>query len=161
ENWRAQLDLASELHQIGYNRRQLGERAESLAAYQEARDIRSALLIKFPDNVEVKEAACDSHKYIGDLLLVEGEYERALAAFRAALEITRSVVAKLPAHQGWRGELASCLECVGDALLRLNDEHAALAAFREALAIQRTLVAADPQDALVGQRGMANIELKI
>src|SRR5262245_8825625 len=150
----ARLDVARSLRAVGILLYYTGDPTGALRAWEEQRDIATALEAESPTDA-VRAVLARSHNTLAVLLMETGKPAEALEAFRKALAIQQKLADANPAVAGYRSDLALSHNNIGMVLLRTGKPEEALTAWREALAINQKLADAHPavaecQSALAG-----------
>jgi hypothetical protein len=86
-------------HKIGDVRRNQGDLAGALAAYEAALAIREELAASDPDNAGWRRDLSVSHNNIGDVRREQGDLAGALAAYEAALAIRKELAGGGPGQR--------------------------------------------------------------
>jgi tetratricopeptide (TPR) repeat protein len=148
------LDVARSLRAEGILLYYTGDPAGALKAWEEQREIATALEATSATD-SVRAILARSHNTIGVLLMETGKPSEALAAFQKALAIQQKLADAKPAVAGYRSDVALSYNNIGTVLLRTGKPEEALGAWRKALAINQKLADANPrvadfQSALAG-----------
>jgi tetratricopeptide (TPR) repeat protein len=148
------LDVAWSLRAEGILLYYTGDRAGALRAWEEQRDIATALEAQSATDA-VRAVLAKSYNTIAVLLMETGKPAEALQAFQKALAIQQKLADAHPAVAGYQSDLALSHNNIGTVLLRTGKPEEALTAWRKALAITQKLAethpaVADFQSALAG-----------
>jgi serine/threonine-protein kinase len=140
----ARLDVARSLSAVGDLLRSTGDLTGAMRAYEEQRDIATALEAESTTDA-VRAVLAQSHNGIGNVLLmmVKPE-EEALTAYRKALAIRQKLADASPAVAELQQALARSHFNIAGVLTVTGRPEEALTAFRKALAIQQKLADANP-----------------
>lgn len=131
-------DIAAELSnaeaKLGDARRERGDTAGALEAYERARDVRApTLVVRGEADIVSHYNASVIHDKMGDVLFARGDLEGALAAYREGLSIRAKLAESAPEAQSFSRSLVSSLHKIGDVLLAMGDAEGAFTVFRDAL----------------------------
>jgi eukaryotic-like serine/threonine-protein kinase len=140
-----QLELSLSYADIGDILSIQGDSADALEYCRKALAIREALLLRQPDNAELKRYKFTSLGQIGHELLVQGELEEASAIFLQSVEITSKLAGAENAM--WRRDYSISLERMGDVYAAQGKWAEALRAYQSSHAIRLDLQKSDPKNA--------------
>jgi tetratricopeptide (TPR) repeat protein len=148
------LDVARSLRAEGALLYYTGDPTGALRAWEEQRDIATALEAEAATDA-VRTVLARSHNTIAVLLMEAGKPTEALQAFQEALAIQQKLADAHPAIAGYQSELALSHNNIGTVLVRTGKPEEALTEWRKALAINQKLAdtypaVADFQSALAG-----------
>jgi tetratricopeptide (TPR) repeat protein len=137
------LDVARSLRAEGILLYYTGDRAGALRAWEEQRDVATALEAESPTNA-VRGILARSHSTLAVLLMEAGKPAEALQEFQNALAMQQKLADANPAVTGFQSDLALSHNNVGTVLVRTGKPEEALAEWRKALAINQKLADAHP-----------------
>jgi tetratricopeptide (TPR) repeat protein/tRNA A-37 threonylcarbamoyl transferase component Bud32 len=140
------LDVARSLRAEGILLYHTGDPTGALRAWEEQRDIATALEAESASDV-VRAILARSHNTIAVLLMETGKPALALQAFQRALAIQEKLSDANPAIAGFQSDMALSLNNIGTVLVRTGKPEEALASWRKALAINQKLADARPKNA--------------
>jgi eukaryotic-like serine/threonine-protein kinase len=151
------LDLARSLRAEGLMLFYTGDPTGALRAWEEQRDIATALEAQSATDA-VRAVLAQSHNAIGYLLAEEGKSAEAHQAHQKALAIRQKLADANPAVPGYQNDLAATHCNMGHVLSDAGKPEEALTALRKALAIWQKLADANPavaefQDVLAMTQG--------
>jgi serine/threonine protein kinase len=151
---KTRLDVARSLRAEGILLYYTGDRAAARRAWEEQRDIATALEAE-STTAAVRAVLAQSHSTIAVLLVETGKPAEALQAFQKALAIQQKLADAHPAAAGYQSDVALSHNNIGTMLLRMGKPEEALTAWRKALTITQKLAHAHPavadfQSALAG-----------
>ncbi len=135
------------LLRLGDVRRDQGDLAGALDAFQKSLDIRQPLAARDPDNAEWLRDLSVSHERIGDVRRDQGDLAGALDAFQKDLDIAQRLAARDPDNAGWQRDLSVSHNKIGDVRRDQGDLAGALDAFQKDLDIAQRFAARDPDNA--------------
>jgi tetratricopeptide (TPR) repeat protein len=137
------LDVARSLRAVGILLYYTGDPTGALRAWEEQRDIATALEAESPTDA-VRAILAQSHSTLAVLLLETGKPAEALEAFQKALAMQQKLADAHPGVTGYQSELALSHNNIGMVLLRTGKPAEALTAWRKALASNQKLAVAHP-----------------
>jgi tetratricopeptide (TPR) repeat protein/tRNA A-37 threonylcarbamoyl transferase component Bud32 len=148
------LDVARSLRAEGILLYYTGDPAGALRAWEEQRDIATALEAEAATDA-VRSVLARSHNTIGVFLMETGKPEEALQKFQQALAVQQKLADANPTVPGYQSELALSHNNIGTVLVRTGKPEEALTEWRKALAVNQKLADAHPtaaeyQSALAG-----------
>ena len=137
------LDVARSLRAEGILLYYTGDPAGALRAWEEQRDIATALAAESANDA-ARAVLAKSHNTIGVLLMETGKPAEALEAFEKALAIQQQLADADPAISEYQSDLALSHNNIGTVRLRMGKPEDALTAWGKALAINQNLADAHP-----------------
>jgi serine/threonine protein kinase/tetratricopeptide (TPR) repeat protein len=137
------LDVARSLRAVGILLYQMGDRTEALRAWEEQRDIATALQAESPTDA-VRVVLAQSQNTIGVLLQQTGKEAEALQAYQKALAIKQKLADANPAVTEFQSDLAKSHFNIAIVLSNTGKREEGLTAMRKALAIFQKLADANP-----------------
>jgi non-specific serine/threonine protein kinase/serine/threonine-protein kinase len=124
----------------------LGDVAGARESYLKALEIRKALVVAAPDDVQGRRDLAKSYVRVGSQMLDTAESARGTDYLRAGVAIYRGLAAEHPADAQSREDLAAAYNDLGLALEDRGDISESLKTQREALALREALAASNPAD---------------
>jgi tetratricopeptide (TPR) repeat protein/tRNA A-37 threonylcarbamoyl transferase component Bud32 len=140
------LDVARSLRAEGILLYYTGDPSGALRAWEEQRDIATALEAESATSA-VRAVLARSQNTIAVLLMETGKPAEALQAFQKALSIQQKLADANPAVTGYQYDMALSYNNIGTVLVRTGKPKEALAAWHKALAINQKLADANPTSA--------------
>jgi tetratricopeptide (TPR) repeat protein/tRNA A-37 threonylcarbamoyl transferase component Bud32 len=139
----ARLDVARSLRAVGILLYYTGGPTGALRAFEEQRDIATALEAQSPTDA-IRAVLASSHSTFGVLLMEAGKPAEALQAFQQALAIQQKLADANDGVTVYKSDLALSHNNIGTVLLRTGRPEEALTAWGKALAINQKLADASP-----------------
>lgn len=133
------------LYQIGDVRIRKGDLAGALKPLQESLTLAKALTDRNP-TAERLFGLGQSHFWVGNVYLEQGNLEAARPHFEAYLRLCERLVRLDPQNLDYQLELSYAYSNLGSLLRQKGDFEPALADFRKTLAVNRMLVAKNPRN---------------
>jgi tetratricopeptide (TPR) repeat protein len=131
--------------QVGVIEARLGRKAESAAAFRQARDEMARLAAEFPTVAAHRGSLATTHGNLGVLLKQRGQYGEALKAYEAARVLQEKLAAELLNEPRPRWDLADSYMNLGNLHNQLGQRTKALEFYQAALAQAKKLVAEFPK----------------
>ncbi len=135
----------------------LGDTGGAMENYRKALEIREAVAVAAPDDLELRHEISSSKIKIGDMLKQSGDVAGALALYEEARQV-REELALL--DEKYRRQLGIALNTTGDALLDMGQIQQAREHFERSAELARKLVAENPRDEMY-RRDLAVVEGRI
>jgi tetratricopeptide (TPR) repeat protein len=143
------LDVARSLRSVGILLYFTGDPNGALRAWEEQRDIATALVSEAATDAAASNAVgavlARSHNTIAVFLMETGKPDEALQAFQKALAIQQKLADANPDTRAYQSDLALSHNNIGTMLLRRGRPGEALMQWRKALAINEKLAHAHPR----------------
>ncbi len=117
--------LASNYQDIGAIQQQRGQAAEAAKAFQQARELREALVADYPAVVEFTIRLGNTLQSQAELALARGDLREARALLERAIGLQRAALKRVPKDPMVPGFLAEHYRTLAEALLRGGDHAAA------------------------------------
>ena len=143
--------LARVAHNLGTIQSEVGRRAEAMASYRRAGEIREALVRDHPDVPLYRHELAGTYNNLGNLLRDAGKPTEARHAFEQAVAVKERLNRYHPDVAEYRSSLAISLANLGFLLAHIGGPTDALPPIRRAAALQEGLVRDHPD--VVGYRG--------
>lgn len=140
-------DLSAVLVGLGDVRRDQGDLAGAVAAYNESLESAREIVALEPASISAAGQLATSLTRIGHVRIDQNDVAGGLAAYEESLEISRNLAARNPDNAELARKVVIGLDNVGDTLKLRKDFRAALAAYDEGLRVARELAAGDPRNA--------------
>ncbi|HLJ93941.1 MAG TPA: serine/threonine-protein kinase [Gemmataceae bacterium] len=106
EDETSRAGIARSYWRVGTIRRQLGQKAETEAAYRRSRELYQQLVNDFPHVPDYRQKLAATQNSVGDLLADMRRIDEAEQAFRDALALREQLVAEFPEERAYQLELA-------------------------------------------------------
>jgi tetratricopeptide (TPR) repeat protein len=135
-----QKDLAGAYARIGKITAEIGSKEEALKSYQQAFAIRSKLLQKDLNNLDLQTDLAFVHQAVGRLQQQIGDLDGALKSFKAAQQLLQAAVPKGRDQPDLLNSFSSVLYDTGSVYEQRNEPLEALSYYEPALKLQRQLV---------------------
>ncbi len=132
-NERARFDLSVALDGVGTAHLDQKRLDLARAAFEEALELRKALLEKRPSNQDWRHRMAASHARMGEIDEALGKDEAALKSWQRATNMMERLVRQDPENARWARDLAVNLNHLGDLQLRAGKHELAVASFTKAL----------------------------
>ncbi len=132
-NERARFDLSVALDGVGTTQLDQKRLDAARAAFEEALELRKALLEKRPSNQDWRHRMATSHARLGEIDEALGNDEVALKSWQRATNMMERLVRQDPENARWARDLAVNLNHLGDLQLRAGKHELAVASFTKAL----------------------------
>ncbi|MFL6796015.1 MAG: tetratricopeptide repeat protein [Xanthobacteraceae bacterium] len=131
---------------LGESLRDKQKRADSIAAYEKAREIRERLATAEPGNTDLQDALAFVYSELADGLLAEKKPEQALAYAQRGFAVRQRLAAADPNNPVWQRTLGLAYRVMADCLLANGKRAEALAYYQNVIGIRELIVAADPDN---------------
>ncbi len=144
---RARFDLSVALDGLGTAYLDLNQLERARAAFDEALELRRALLDKHPSNRDWRHRVAISHARMGEIDELMNKHEDAEKHWQRAAGITERLLRQDPDNARWARDLAVAHNHLGDLHLAQGRHQPAREAFAKALEQIGALAARDPSNA--------------
>ena len=135
--------LSFVIEKVGDIKRDIGDTAGALAAYQEMLGLdREVAAANIGDTKRQRVVSVDLNK-IADLKLAANDSDGALAAVEESLNISRHIALTAPDNIEWQRDISVSLERLGNIKSSTGDKQGALKAYEEMLSIDRRVADAE------------------
>jgi tetratricopeptide (TPR) repeat protein len=139
------LDVARSLRVEGLMLYYMGDRPGALRAWEEQRDIATALEAESPTNA-VRAVLAQSHNSIGGVLMLTGQREKAIEAYQHSLDIRQKLADANPGIPEYQADLAMTHNNIGLVFNQIGKPEEGLTAAQKALPIYQKLAVAYPNN---------------
>jgi tetratricopeptide (TPR) repeat protein len=129
---------------LGDIRSELGQLAEALRAYEQARTVAEGLIADYPGLAAPLQNLALGHYCVAGVLGHLGRYQAAEQACRRSLDVRSRLTADFPAERRYQDNLCDSYQLLSNIQRELGRLSDAEAACRQALALRKKLLAADP-----------------
>jgi len=166
-NERARFDLSVALDGVGTAHLDMNQLVPARKAFEEALELRKALLEKRPSNLDWRHRMAVSHARLGEIDEQENKLDDAQKHWQRAASTMERLVKQDGENARWARDLVIDLNHLGDLQLRGNANDLALASFAKALDQIQTLAAKDTsnvevqRDVEVGENRVGDASLAL